>query len=314
MHNDRTTQRGTPSARNQDIYQARISCAGQPKPDSRGQQYVRAEVTQGRLGISGLHMPCGVLRDYFYVADCRHTWDRQARLYEILRTSPSASPTELRLAFRLRQLELNAETAPKADLSALERAFNILAQPDLRACYNQLLNDPEGQVVFPYGGVGSILANGQRSRDGQTFFASRILSFRPEVQQRRFRAPLPKVDFYHDHAVYRDGRRRLEIGLDQSAMPIVWDATWNQCRHLLGAKKEGTATPLLGPPHPRRLRCGSNQLAPGLRCLLLPAPLPEGAAAVPVPRGVYLGTPDGHCCRDATTGERDICFREASEH
>ena len=234
--------RATSFARNQDIYQARISCASQPKPDSRGQQYVRAEVTQGRFGILGLHLPCGVLRDYFYVTDRHQTWDRQAPLYEILRTSPSASPTELRLAFRLRQLELNADHAPKADSSALERAFNILAQPDLRACYNRLLTDSEGQVVFPYGGVGSILANGQRSRDGQTFFASRILSFRPDVRARHFRAPLRKVDFYHDHAIYRDGRRRLEIGLDQSAMPIVWDATWNQWRHLLGAKMEIQAT------------------------------------------------------------------------
>ena len=62
-------RRAGPSARNQDIYQARISCASQPKPDSRGQQYVRAEVTQGRFGISGVHLPCGVLRDYFYVTD-----------------------------------------------------------------------------------------------------------------------------------------------------------------------------------------------------------------------------------------------------
>ena len=248
-------RRAAPSARNQDIYQARISCASQPKPDSRGQQYVRAEVTQGRFGISGVHLPCDVLRDYFYVTDRHQTWDRQARLYEILRTSPSASPTELRLAFRLRQLELNAHHAPKADIFALERAFNILAQPDLRACYNQLLTDSESQVVFPYGGLGSILANGQRSRDGQTFFASRILFFRPEVQERRFRAPLRKVDFYHDHAVYYDGRRRLEIGLDQSVMPVVWDATWNQWRHLLGAKMEIQATFVAN----ARYQCRSGQ-------------------------------------------------------
>jgi hypothetical protein len=235
-------RRATPSARNEDIYQARICCASQPKPDSRGQQYVRAEVTQGRFGISGLHLPCGVLRDYFYVADRHRTWDRQAPLYEILRVSSSASPTELRLAFRLRQLELNAEHAPKPHFSTLERAFNILAQPDLRACYNQLLTDSDCPVLFPYGGLGWILANGQRSRDGQTFFASRILSFHPEVQQRRFHAPLRKLDFYHDHAVYRDGRRRLEIGFDQSVLPIVWDATWSQWKHLLGAKMEIQAT------------------------------------------------------------------------
>ena len=45
-------------------------------------------------------------------------------------------------------------------------------------------------------------------------------------------------DFYDDRAIYRDARRKLEVTLDQSAMPIIWDATWNRWRHLLGAKVE----------------------------------------------------------------------------
>jgi len=64
------------------------------------------------------------------------------------------------------------------------------------------------------------------------------LSFLPERHQRRFRAPLRKVDFYDDRAIYRDPRRKLEVLLDPSAMPIVWDATWNRWKHLLGAKME----------------------------------------------------------------------------
>jgi len=41
----------------------------------------------------------------------------------------------LRLAFKLRELELRAEGAPQAAFSAAERAFNILGHPELRICY-----------------------------------------------------------------------------------------------------------------------------------------------------------------------------------
>ena len=71
-----------------------------------------------------------------------------------------------------------------------------------------------------------------------TFFGTQILSFQPERRERRFRAPLRHFDFYNDRAIYRDVRRKLEVTLDQSAMPMAWNATWNQWRHLLGAKIE----------------------------------------------------------------------------
>jgi len=93
-------------------------------------------------------------------------------------------------------------------------------------------------ALFPYGGFGSILVAGDRSRDGRTFFVAQILSFLPEQYERRFRASLRKFDFYNDRALYCDARRKVEVVLDQSAMPIVWDATWNQWKHLLGAKLE----------------------------------------------------------------------------
>jgi hypothetical protein len=72
------------------------------------------------------------------------------------------------------------------------------------------------------------LVAGQRSRDGQTFFAHRILSFLPECRQRRFRAPMRQCDFYDDHALYRDVRRRLELWIDPAVLHMMWDATWNQ--------------------------------------------------------------------------------------
>ena len=108
----------------------------------------------------------------------------------------------------------------------------------MRACYDSLLKDPSAPVLFPYGGFGLILVGGDRSRDGQTFFATQILSFQPELRERRFHAPLRNFDFYDDRAIYHDARRKLEVTLDQSAMPITWDATWNRWKHLLGAKVE----------------------------------------------------------------------------
>jgi hypothetical protein len=77
---------------------------------------------------------------------------------------------------------------------------------------------------------------GERSRDGQTFFATRILAYRPETRQRRFRAPLRKFDFYAGTALYRDVRRKLEVTADQCVMPVVWDQTWNQWKYRLAAK------------------------------------------------------------------------------
>ncbi len=232
-----------PSARSRDVYQAPIGYAAHPKSDKRDQFYVRAEASNGRLGISALYLTCEALRDYFYVADRRLPWEKQKTLYDVLRIPPSASPAELRLAFRLGELELRAAGAPKRDFSILERAFNILAQPELRTCYETLLSTLSSvPVLFPHGGFGSIIASGERSRDGQTFFVRRIVSFLPEHRHRRFRAPLRKFDFYNDRALYRDARRRLEVLLDHAMIPLLWDATWNQWKHLLGAKVEIKAT------------------------------------------------------------------------
>jgi hypothetical protein len=231
--------RKTSSAgRGRDLYQTPVSYAAQPKADKRERLYVRAEVPAGRLGISSIHLPCEVVRDYFYVATRRQPWARQTSLYDVLRITPTASLAELRVAFRLRQLELRAAGASHPDSATLERTLNILAQPDLRGCYDSLLKDPSAAALFPYGGFGSILAAGERSRDGQTFFATQILSFQPEHRERRFHAPLRNFDFYDDRAIYHDARRKLEVTLDQSAMPITWDATWNRWKHLSGVKVE----------------------------------------------------------------------------
>jgi hypothetical protein len=225
-----------------DLYQAPVGYVTQPKEDKRKELFVMAEVRGSRLGIAAVHIPCPAVRDYFYAADRHRDWGTQRPLYEVVGMPPAAGPAELRLSFRIRKMELQARAATPTSHHELERAYNILAQPELRACYDALLQDPEASTLFPYSGFGSLLVSGDRSRDGKTLFANRILAFRPEIRQRRFRAPLRKFEFYRKHAIYRDARRKLEVMVDQAATPVIWEATWNQWKNLLAAKVEVDAT------------------------------------------------------------------------
>jgi len=224
------------AGRSRELYEAPIGYVTKPKPDKRQELFLRAEVVAGGLGISAIHLTNEAVRNYFYTVDRKETWSQQQTLYQTLGSSPAASLSDMRLAFRVRQLELQVAHTPKPGLQTLERAFNILGNLELRQCYDDLLVSAEAPALFPYGGFGSILVCGELSRDGNRFFAHRILSFLPTRRQRRFRAALRKVDFYDDRAVYRDSRRKVEVVFDANLLPLGWDATWNQWKHLLGAK------------------------------------------------------------------------------
>lgn len=234
--------RRAPNSKVKAVYLAPIGYVTKPKEDKRGQLYSLAGVRGSAVGISAVRLSCDVIRDYFYVQrDTRRHEDRP-NFYEILKTTPNVSLAELRLAYKLRDLELRATHADPRELKVIERAFNILAEPNLRACYDALLKDPDTPALFPYGGFGSLLVEGEQSRDGKTFFARRILAFSPDLCERSFDAPLRKFHFYTDRAIYRDARHRLEFVVDQAAMPFVWDATWNQWKHLLDATAKVRAT------------------------------------------------------------------------
>ena len=234
------TKEALSSGHGHDLYQAPIGYVSHPKLDKRGQHFVSADVQESRLGISAIFLPCESLRDYFYQLRRAASQNNQPNFYEALCIPASASPAELRLAYRLRTLELNTES--RRERLPLDQAFNILAQPELRACYDALLIDPASPAIFPYGGFGSVLISGERSRDGQTFFANRILSFSPERRHRRFHLPLRQCDFYEDRALCRDVRRKLEFWVDPALLHIHWDATWNQWKHLLATKIEVNGT------------------------------------------------------------------------
>jgi len=225
-----------------DMLQVQVGYVTQPKKDKGGNFYVSAEPLGKQLGIKQAHLRCEILRDYFYVANRRCAWDKQSSFYELLGVKPDVPPVDLRLGFKMRALELRAAHASPQYLAALERAFNALARPDLRACYDALLADPAAPVIFPNGGFGSLLVAGELSRDGSAFYSARILAFLPEQQRRRFRAPLRRFVFYDDHALYRDPQRKLEVLFDQASLPLAWETNWNQWKHLLGANISVQAT------------------------------------------------------------------------
>jgi hypothetical protein len=225
-----------------DVYQALIGYVTQPKKDKRAEFFVAAEVCPANLGISSIFFPCKAVREYFYRIPEREGSTGRRTIYDDLQVPCTASPAELRVAFKLRQLELEAKHHPRGEHVLLERAFNILGDPGLRACYNALIKDPEAPAFLPYGGFGSLLVSGERLRDAQTFFARRIIAFLPERHRRRFHAPLRKCEFYSDRALYRDIRRSLELCMDPAVLHQVWDASWNRWKHLLGAKMEVNAT------------------------------------------------------------------------
>jgi hypothetical protein len=94
---------------------------------------------------------------------------------------------------------------------------------------------------------------GELSADRETFFAGRILSFLPDYRTRRFRA-LRRVEFLNNRALYRDSRRKAEVLLDELLLPLSSDPTWNQWKHLVGAKFEVDGT---------FVKCGKYRLRNG---------------------------------------------------
>jgi hypothetical protein len=205
------------------MYLAPIEYATHPKLDKRDQSFASAQVRGGSMGISSVFLPCEIVREYFYGVGDSKDGSVSASLYQTLRIGTSASLAEIRVAFKLRSLELNTIGAARAEHVKLERAFNILGHPELRAHYDTVLANPEIPAVFPYGGVGSLLVTGDHSRQGDIFFARRILAFVPDQMHRRFHLPLRNCEFYGDKALCRDMRRKLQFWLDPALVNVAWE-------------------------------------------------------------------------------------------
>src|ERR1039458_8953979 len=97
------------SRRPRELYFAPIGYVTQPKPDKRGEYFVRAAVTGSRLSIGHVHLPNAAVRDYFYFSNRSRPGCDQQTLYDLLRTVPSPRPVDLRLARKVRRLRWEGE-------------------------------------------------------------------------------------------------------------------------------------------------------------------------------------------------------------
>lgn len=226
------------STKHGDLYHAGISYAALPRQDKRGELFVQIQVPESKLGIEVIQIPCTAVRDYFFSAKRDLPWSCQPSFYYLLHLPPDVLYKELRLAYRLRRMELLKENASRAELNTIERAYNMLADPDIRAIYDGLRKDPEIPVPFPYSGFGAVIVRGERNSDGTVFFANRLLAYTPERRRRSVAVPLRKLEYFEDYAIWRDRRRKLEVLIDQQLLPIRWDPTWSQWRHHISATIE----------------------------------------------------------------------------
>jgi hypothetical protein len=234
-------ERGANRSRPIQLLYATIGYAGLPKEREGGSGFfVRADLPNCSAGPKALFLSGEDIRRYFYLLD--GDANRQS-LYDLLQVSDSASLADLRLAWRVRSLELGATPTHGVERAKLERAFNILAHPDLRNCYDALRRDKDAPPLFPYGGFGSILVEGQLSDDGEAFFGHRILAYKPEMSLRRVSLLLRSCEFFADRVICRDPRRKLEVWLDANLLPgVQWDLTWNHWKHWLTTRLEVHAT------------------------------------------------------------------------
>jgi hypothetical protein len=74
---------------------------------------------------------------------------------------------------------------------------------------------------------------GERPQDGNVFFANRILAFLLKRGRRTVPVPLRKLDYFDDYAILRDHKRKIEVLIDHQLLPLRWDPTWSQWRHLI---------------------------------------------------------------------------------
>ncbi|MCC6396661.1 MAG: J domain-containing protein, partial [Bacteroidetes bacterium] len=216
---------------------ASISHVSEPKQSKRGEWFVRAELAGSECPLTALLVSGDALRRYFYMMEPDESH------YSVLGCTPDTQPDALRIAWRLRNLELQACSKGRPEYARVERAFNILAHPDLRRCYDQLRVDENAAPLFPYGGSGSLWVEGDLADDGAAFFGRRIITYMPAMEQRKVFVPLRACEFLPDRIDYQDPRRRIELSIDETLLPeFHWDATWNSWGAWLSSSVEVTAT------------------------------------------------------------------------
>jgi hypothetical protein len=236
---DALIRRELPRARPQQFLFATIGYVSRPKASVGGGVLVRADLPHCSGRPKSLFLADSALRRYFYLLDGD---TGHPSLYALLGAAETASPGDLRLAWRLRSLESDVAGSQR-ERAQIERAFNVLAHPDLRNSYDAMRKDEDAPALFPYGGFGSILVEGRLSENGEAFFADRILAYKPEMRSRRVSLLLRRCEFFADRVMCRDARRKIEVWLDANLLPgLDWELTWNQWKDWLKSRIEVETT------------------------------------------------------------------------
>lgn len=203
-------------------------------------RFVQLEVPNG-TSIEKLHLSTVAIREHFFALNGEHA--ARDELYDALSAHSDATLTELRLSWRLKSIEISLSADQRIKKSKIERAFNILANPELKECYDRLRRDEDAPPTFPYGGCGSILVEGRLVEDGKAFIGNRILAFKPDMEERRVSILLRSCEFLPDRIVCLDSRRKLEVWLDGGLLPgLKWDPAWNVWKHWIRSRLEVEAT------------------------------------------------------------------------
>ena len=215
-----------------DLAQIPITAAAPPKGGRHGRSFVMLDATAAQHGISRVLVTSAQIRDYFFAPDRSVCWAEQPSWFEVLGVRKHSTPAEIRLAYRVRLLELktNGGETNRSIQAQLVRGLQILLDPDLRRNYLLLLEDPDASVAFPPWTVGILRAAGQKK--GELFLVNELLSFFPRTEERTARLALRRFRFEGQQAIYRDARKRILVRFDSSLLPMQWTDDWNTWAHL----------------------------------------------------------------------------------
>ena len=215
-----------------DLAQIPTTAAAPPKRDRHGHGFVILHASAAQHSISKVLITAAQIRDYFFAPDRSAPWGEQPSWFEVFAVRKNSTPAEIRLAYRVRTLELktNGSESNRSVQAQLARGLQILLDPDLRRDYLLLLEDPDASVAFPPWTIGLLRATGRKK--GELFIVRDLLSFFPRTEERNVRLFLRRFRFEGPQAMYRDARKRILIRFDSSLLAMWWTDEWNTWAHL----------------------------------------------------------------------------------
>ncbi len=220
---DRTTALHLERDAKPDLAQIPTVAAGRPKPNRNGRGFVLLKAAGAQHGIEKVLVTTTQIRDYFFAPDRSISWAEQPSWFEVLGVRDTSTPAEIRLAYRVRTLELKAGLSPATGLTQaqLARGLQIVIDPELRRDYLALRNDANNIVSFPPWTIGSLLASGEKR--GDLFVVHDLLRFVPQAEERSVRIALRRFRFEGPFAVYLDARKRMLMRFDAAVLPLHWE-------------------------------------------------------------------------------------------